>query len=249
MPTSEEQWLQEATSFEQRWNFPHCVGAMDGKHVVIEAPKNSATEYYNYKGTFSIVLFALVNANYLFTFVDIGCQGRISDGGVFRNTVLFKKLETNQLHLPLSKPLPPLSEYMPYVIIADDAFALSPNIMKPYPGVQEKGSAMRIYNYRLSRARRVVENVFGIKTSVFRVFRKPIPLEPEKVSLITMTCVLLHNFLRKSNVSRSTYSPPGTFDSEENGGLIPGLWRQGQDKVNFFYPYKTNLERRLWRQN
>lgn len=114
---------------------------MDGKHVVIEALKNSATEHYNYKGTFSIVLFAFVIANYLFTFLDIG---RISDGGVFRNTVLFKKLETNQLHLPLSKPLPPLSEYMPYAIVADDGFALSPNIMKPYPRVQEKGSAKRI---------------------------------------------------------------------------------------------------------
>lgn len=76
-------------------------------------------------------------------------------------------------------------------------------------------------------------------TSVFRVFRKPIALEPEKVSLITMTCVLLHNFLRKSNVSRSTYSPPGTFDSEENGGLIPELWRQGQDKVTFFLPLQN----------
>lgn len=83
--------------FDTRWNFPHCLGAMDGKHVVLQAPFNSGSEYYNYKSTFSIVLFALVDANYNFIFVDCGCQGRISDGGVFKNTELFKNMEKQSL--------------------------------------------------------------------------------------------------------------------------------------------------------
>lgn len=233
MPQNEEDWLRIAGDFNQKWNFPHCLGAMDGKHIVIEAPKNSGTEYYNYKGTFSIILFALVDANYLFTFVDIGCQGRISDGGVFRNTILFKKLENKELDLPTEKPLPFQEDSTPYVFVADDAFALSSNIMKPFPGVHEKGSVARIFNYRLSRARRIVENVFGIMAAVFRVFRKPMPLEPEKASLITMTCVLLHNFLRKSRISSSSYTPPGTFDSEQYGELIPGSWRNQENTAYF----------------
>lgn len=73
--------------------------------------------------------------------------------------------------------LPP-DDPMPYVFVEDDAFALTTRMLKPYPGVHDKGSSKRIFHYRLSRARRVVENVFGILASVFRIFSKPILLEP-----------------------------------------------------------------------
>lgn len=125
--------------------------------------------------------------------------------------------------------------------------------MKPYSGVYEKRNAKRIFNYRLSRARRVVENVFGIMTSVFRIFRGPILLEPEKVSEITMTCVLLHNFLRKSKSSKSIYTPPGSFDSENNdGSIIAGSWRSEQNELNSMLPLqkvprKSSLEAKMIR--
>jgi len=75
--------------------------------------------------------------------------------------------------------------------VTDEAFAMNTNIMKPYSGIHEKGNYKIIFNYRLSLARRVVENVFGIIVSVFSIFRGPILLELEKVLEITMTCVLL----------------------------------------------------------
>lgn len=71
--------------------------------------------------------------------------------------------------------------------------------MKPYPGIQESGSKKRIFNYRLSRARRVVENSFGILSAVFRVLRKPLLVEPAKASTVIQCCIYLHNFLRKSS--------------------------------------------------
>ncbi|CAH1977591.1 unnamed protein product [Acanthoscelides obtectus] len=46
------------------------------------------------------------------------------------------------------------------------------------------GSARRIFNYRLSRARRISENVFRNLSARFRVLRKPLLLEPEKVKKI-----------------------------------------------------------------
>lgn len=206
---------------------------------------NSGSEFYNYKGTFSVVLKALVDANYNFLFVDIGCQGRISDGGVFRNTLLFKKLEEM---LPEDEPLPNYTETpFPYVFVADDAFAMRPHLLKPYKGLYEKGSDERIFNYRLSRARRVVENVFGIMASVFRVFRRPMLLEPEKVSKIAMTCVLLHNFLRKSKDSGPLYVPAGTFDTESDGQLIHGTWRQDQQDMTSFLSLR-NIPRKPGRQ-
>lgn len=63
---------------------------------------------------------------------------------------------------------------VPYVLVADDAFSLTENIMKPYTTDLNKKSPKRVFNYRLSRERRIIENAFGLPSSVFRVFRKPI---------------------------------------------------------------------------
>lgn len=126
---------------------------------------------------------ALVDANYYFTFVDIGCQGRISDGGVFRNTIFLKKLENNELNLPIEAPLSSRNIPLPYVIVADDAFPLGPHIMKPFQGIYEKGSLQRTFNYRCSRARRVVENVFGIMASTFRVLENQYYFNPKKLQI------------------------------------------------------------------
>ncbi|KAG5871931.1 hypothetical protein JTB14_022406 [Gonioctena quinquepunctata] len=97
---------------------------MDGKHVMLQAPINSGSEYYNYKSYFSIVLFALVDANYNFIFADVGTQGRISDGGIFKHSLIWKKIQVKSLSLPEPKELPGREKRIPYVILGDEAFAL-----------------------------------------------------------------------------------------------------------------------------
>ncbi|KAJ8910310.1 hypothetical protein NQ315_012231 [Exocentrus adspersus] len=171
---------------------------------------------------------ALVDSNFCFTFADIGSQGRISDGGVLRNSLLWQEMCSNELQLPEPCPLPGSNIEAPFVVLADGAFALSAHILKPYPGSHELGSPKRIFNQRLSSTRVVVENAFGILSSVFRIFRKPIALEVNKVSLITMTCVRLHNFLRRSKTCKQIYTPTGTVDILDDDGSIirPGSWRQ-----------------------
>nr|XP_034194607.1 uncharacterized protein LOC117610879 [Osmia lignaria] len=176
MPSTPNDWLAISQKFEELWNFPHWIGAMDGKHVVLQAPAYSGSDFYNYKSQFSIVLFALVDADYNFLYVDVGCQGRISDGGVFKTSELSKKIRRNSLGLPEKSVLPNRTKEIPYVFIGDEAFALTENLIKPFSGTYNKKSAERIFNYRLSRARRVVENVFGISSAVFRVLRKPMLL-------------------------------------------------------------------------
>ena len=100
VPQTEEEWIRISEEFEEKWNFPNCLGALDGKHIQIKRLVNSGYYYFNYKGTFSIVLLALVDADYKFIFIDIGWNGRISDGGIDRNATLFSALENNSLNIP-----------------------------------------------------------------------------------------------------------------------------------------------------
>lgn len=164
MPVPETQdWVKIAKEFQERWNFPNCIGAIDGKHVVLQAPPNSGSLYFNYKGTHSIVLLALVDAHYLFRVIDVGAFGRNSDGGVFSCSSLGKRLKEGKLGIPMDTPLPGAERLgpMPHVFVGDEAFPLQKNLMRPFPG-QQLTTEKRVYNYRLSRARRVVENAFGI---------------------------------------------------------------------------------------
>ena len=94
------------------------------------------------------------------------------------------------------------------------AFAMKPYLMKPYP-FRGQDVPNRVFNYRLSRARRIVENVFGIIANRFRVLTKPIELGPEKATCIVSAVCALHNFL----MSRSRlYAPAGSFDTDQQAG-------------------------------
>lgn len=226
LPSTEEEWLEIAQDFNNKWNFPHCIGALDGKHVNIKAPSNSVSDYYNYKKQFSIVLMALCDANYKFIYINVGAKGRYSDGGVFANCTFAKRLYRHELNLPMPRPLANRTKEMPYVIVADDAFPLSENIMKPY-GQTNLTLEKRIYNYRVSRARRIIENAFGIASARFRVLRHTAELEPEVVSSIVCAVCVLHNFLL-NRTSSTTYAPTGTFDSN----IALGSWRN-EDRAEF----------------
>ena len=222
MPTTEEQWESIAENFQESCNFPNCIGSLDGKHINLKCPKNSGSYYFNYKGTFSIALMVLVDGNYKLLYIDVGCNGRISDGGVFRNCHLSKALEQNSLNIPSVGELPNDGRKLPYVIVGDDAFPFKTYLMKPYPH-QHLSREKRIFNYRLSRARRVAENAFGILANRFRVFLTTTNLSHENVEKIVVASCALHNYLRTNAGAR--YIATGFLDRVENDGtLVDGQW-------------------------
>ena len=209
--------MQIAEKFEQIWQFPHCLGALDGKHIVIQSPINTGSDFFNYKGSFSIVLMALVDADYNFLYVDVGSRGRISDGGVWGSCSLRKSIDDGVLDIPQDEILPGRENPAPFYFVADDAFPLTRKIMKPYPGFHAKGSQKRGFNYRLSRARRVVENAFGILASVFRVLRKPMLLQPGTAKEVVMTTVCLHKFRRLQTAASQFTLITGEREERSNG--------------------------------
>lgn len=218
MPSTQQQWTEVALKFEQLWNFPHCIGAVDGKHVNMIAPPKSGSTFYNYKGFHSIVLMAVVDAEYKYLYIDVGCNGRISDGGVFSKCSLQQALDKNDLNLPTPRPLPGREVNIPFLLVSDDAFRMQTNLLKPYPG-RSLSAGQRIFNYRLSRARRIVENVFGIMTKRFEVFSRPIKLNADKTTRVTLACCALHNFLVTKNPN---YTATLVDHFDEHGNLVPG---------------------------
>lgn len=230
MPNTPDGWIMIAKRFEKETHFPHCLSALAGKHVIMQNPFHASSTFHNYKKTLSIVLMGMCEANYCFNSANIGAQGRISDGGVCNACSLAETAVKGTLNVPPDEPLAIGRECIPYVIVADNAFALRKNLMIPHAAREAQGfnSVERIFNYRLSRARGRNENTFGILSSVFRVFQKPMLLQPGKVRTTTECCVLLHNFLRKSRTSRASYTPAGTFDhyAQVDGEMqtIDGLW-------------------------
>jgi len=179
------------------WNFPFCLGALDGEHIAFRPRKSDGSYYYNYKGFNSIVLLALVDAEYNFIYVNAGCNGRVSDGGVYNNSGLSTAIQNNTLDFPKDQFLPGTHDKVPYVIIADEAFKATRVLMKPWG--QRTSKQKKIFNYRLSRARRVVENAFGILSNKFQVLQSEIILPVETVEQITLTYCSLHNFVKSKD--------------------------------------------------
>ncbi|XP_071641987.1 uncharacterized protein [Temnothorax longispinosus] len=202
VPTTEK-WLEICHGFWTDWNFPNCCGAVDGKHVQIQAPPNS---------------------------VDCGAYGNSSDSTIFEISEFGKAIQTDTLNLPKGKAnLPESNIATPCYFVGDAAFQLSKNMMRPYPGRQLE-IKKKIFNYRLSRARRIIENTFGIFASRWRVFRKPILMHPKNVDKIVMAAVCLHNYLKTKNdiqpIANRIYCPLNFVDTEEtDGNIIPGMWR------------------------
>lgn len=149
VPDWTEQNLQEiANGFENQWNFPNCVGAIDGKHINIRAPPKSGSIFYNYKGFHSIVLLATCDANYKFTYLDIGAYGSEGDSHIMRNSKFGTRIVNDTCLFPPDRVIN--KKKLPHFIVGDDTFPLCKRLIKPYSGTQPSVE-QRIFNYRISR--------------------------------------------------------------------------------------------------
>ena len=171
MPTPNmNSWIEYEAGFRKKWNFPNCVGALDGKHVTMDNPPRCASLLKNYKNGFSLVLMALVDPYYKFIAVDIGAYGSNNDPGIFGKSLIGKMISKNRIAFPAAKPISDINGYkLPHLIVGDEAYPLRNNIMRPFPRRDnvKLPDHEAIFNYRLSRARRIVENAFGILSQRF----------------------------------------------------------------------------------
>ncbi|XP_057297594.1 putative nuclease HARBI1 [Hydractinia symbiolongicarpus] len=194
-PMSKEEWLRIENEFDT-WNFTHCIGAIDGKHIAMENPPNSGSLYYNYKGFYSIILLAVCDAKYNFILVDVGQYGSNNDCGVLSKSQIGMQLENQSLQIP-----PPTSlagckfDPLPYFLVGDEAFPLKKNMMRPYPG-------------KLKEPERVYK-----KASV------------RNVENFTLGAIALHNYLRQTEAAMYCPNG-FVDSTDTNGEITPGEWRR-----------------------
>lgn len=168
-----------------------------------------------------MVLMAIVDGNYRFIMCDFGTNGRVSDGGVIQNTLFYDKLQHGTLNIPPEEIVKDTSTALPYVFVADDAFQLRVDMIKPFRLANLTDDNRKVYNYRVSRARRIVENAFGILSARFRIFHTFINMNPTKIESVVMACCVLHNFL--VNTVPKTYAPTECFDIDDREAGITNV--------------------------
>ena len=153
-PTSPENWLVVESVFCWRWNIPHALGALNGKYIPIRCPRRGGSLLYSWPWWMEIQKFL---------WVDLGAAGSSSDAQNFKHSDLRHKIEDGTISFPESESLVDDGPKVNYFILGNDAFPLKLWLMKLYSrwGMDLN---QRVFNYRLSRGRMVVENAFRILT-------------------------------------------------------------------------------------
>ncbi|CAN7943731.1 unnamed protein product [Ixodes hexagonus] len=223
----ESRWVKMVTAddmpehmreFQAACGFPQAIGALDGCHFPVSPPKQHASDYYNYKGWHSVILLALVDQKYRFRYINVGSPGRCHDAHVFRQSSLAQVVAGPTFRGPAAliggTSVPPL-------ILCDQAFPLTPNLMKPFPGSGTSGE-QRTFNYHLSKSRRIVENAFGRLKARFRFVMKRMECHISHVPLVIRACCVLNNV------------------GEHFNDFIPERWLNETDVYNELYPQPTH---------
>lgn len=191
-----------------------------------------------------MVLFAMCDSNYLFTYIDVGSYGKSSDSGIFKNSTLYDKILNGTLKIPKATPIEgDVTEY-PFVIIGDEAFPLSENLLRPYGGsnlIVEK----KIFNYRLSRARRYIECAFGILANKWRIFHRPLNVDDDFAKHIIKACCVLHNFVRVRDGAGDDNNTPKSLENLRADSLSRGNPR-ALDCREKFTKYFVNVNPLEW---
>lgn len=134
------------------------------------------------------------------------------------------------MNLPENGKLGASQDEVPYLILGDEAFPLKPWLMRPFPG-KNLDLQKRVFNYRLSRARRIVENAFGIWAARWRILHSVMDCDNDLCHLIIKSTLILHNFLR--TVADNQF----TEDRDRPDGSVEvGNWRGDEDMSEHSIP-------------
>ena len=163
----------------------------DGSHIPTAAPELNHTDYYNRKGWHSMILQGVVDHDYLFRDICVGWPGSVHDARVFASSSIVKRIKEGLLSAGQS--ISYLGCQIPAFLIGDSAYPLQTWLMKPFANTGILTREQQHFNYRLSRARMVVENTFGRLKARWRRLQKRNDMSIEHIPCIISACCILHN--------------------------------------------------------
>ncbi|XP_034669530.1 uncharacterized protein LOC117902340 [Drosophila subobscura] len=137
-------------------------------------------------------------------YIDVGAYGSEGDMNAFSNCSFGKALLSETVQFPEDNMIN--GERTAYFIVGDDAFPLAKRIMKPF-GSRHLAVDERIFNYRLSRARRCIENAFGILCARWMGVQRTLLSRPDKSQKVVAACCSLHNFLMRTSPNTYNINP------------------------------------------
>jgi hypothetical protein len=193
MPVTEENFKKKILDMEEFWQFPFSWGAVDGCHIPIKCPAGGAEsmkEYHNFKNFYSIVLMAVVDAKYRFVWGSCGFPGNSHDSVLLQSTSLWANIKEGIFSPNFSQLEQGI--YVPPLLLADSAFPMEACLMKPYTNAILT-KEQRYFNYRLSRARMVVEGTYGQLKGRWRFLLRKSESNHFEVKMATLACMVLHN--------------------------------------------------------
>lgn len=175
--------------FKERHNFPGVIGAIDGSHILITAPKREQASYCNRKGQHSVILQAVCDASYVFLDVFVGFPGSVHDARVFYNSPLgIKARENPELLFPNNTH-----------ILGDSAYKCTNYLLTPYRDNGHLSRKQKNYNFKHSSTRVYIEQTFGLLKGRFRILKHVNFYNTEFISELVVACCVLHNICMRNN--------------------------------------------------
>lgn len=192
---------------------------------------------------------AVVDPEYKFTCIDVGAYGKNSDGGIFEASAIGRRFENGTFNIPPDRPLLGENDEVPCVLIGDEAFTLSTYLMRPFPYRQSRHDRNKEnFNYHLCKARRVVENAFGMLAHKWRLFFRPLEVKVETAKKLVKAACVMHNFLREKNIDEQFLHVQQNNDRPVQIQAFQNIPVEGRRAVNLaftirekFVTYFSNL--------
>ena len=179
-------------TFQDLSRLPNIVGAIDGTHTLINAPRESAVDYFSRYQHHVFGIQTVADGNLLFLDFSTGYPGSMHDTRILRNGTLYERAEQGDI---LNGPVVSVNHHDigPY-LVGDSAYLISLWLQNPFPEAMRDRSEIQ-FNRELSTARVKIECAFGCLKSRWRILQKRLDSDIKFSVQISIACAVLHNFL------------------------------------------------------
>lgn len=174
--TIPEDLMSVKRAFYNISGIPNVIGCIDGTHVKINTPSKGQfpDEYINRKGYHSINVQCVCDANCYFLDVDASWPGSVHDNRIFKNSILYERLQRRNLGM----------------LFGDKGYGLTPFLLTPY---RENGVIEDYFNKIHKRVRNCIERAFGQCKKRFYCLQNTLNISLERAGQTIVACMILHN--------------------------------------------------------